>query len=31
MRLIPTSRFKQDVKYYIRKKKYLKIGEDIKA
>ena len=31
MRLIPTSRFKQDVKLYIRKKKYLKIREDIKS
>ena len=26
-----TSRFKQDVKLYIRKKKYLKIREDIKS
>ena len=31
MRLIPTARFKQDVKLYIRKKKYLKIREDIKS
>ena len=31
MRLIPTPRFKQDVKFYIRKKKYLKIKEDIKS
>ena len=31
MRLIPTPRFEQDVKFYIRKKKYLKIKEDIKS
>ena len=31
MRLIPTPRFEQDVNFYIRKKKYLKIKEDIKS
>lgn len=30
MKIIPTKRFKSDVSFYIRKKKYLKIEDDIK-
>ena len=29
-RIIPTERFSSDVKYYIKKKHYVRIGEDIK-
>ena len=29
--IIPTERFNLDVKYYIKKKHYVKIGEDIKT
>lgn len=29
--VIPTKQFENDVKYYIRRKKYLHIGRDIKA
>ena len=28
--IIPTERFNSDVKYYIKKKHYVRIGEDIK-
>lgn len=28
--VIPTERFSKDVEYYVKKKKYFKIGEDIK-
>lgn len=30
-KIIPTERFNLDVKYYIKKKHYIKIGEDIKT
>ncbi len=30
-KIIPTERFYSDVKYYIKKKHYFKIGEDIKS
>ena len=30
-KVIPTKQFEADVEYYIRKKKYLHIGQDIKA
>ena len=29
-RIIPTERFNADVKYYVKKKRYVHIGEDIK-
>lgn len=31
MEIIPTKYFNNDVKFYIRKKKFLKIGDDVKT
>ena len=31
MRIIPTKYFKNDVKFYVRKKKFLKIDADVKT
>ena len=31
MQIIPTKYFKDDIKFYVRKKKFLKINDDVKT